>query len=126
MFTPTHTSLLLLPSVFPSIRVFSNELALCIRWQSIGASASASILSMNIQGWFPLGLTGLITFCPSDSQESSPRWQRSRWMWNTSLSMDTSGIHLQTKKCMQNTSSEWTGVPGQRKRIYRTTQDSVG
>ena len=25
-------SLLLLPSIFPSIRVFSNELALCIRW----------------------------------------------------------------------------------------------
>ena len=28
--------------------------------QSIGASASASVLSMNIQGWFPLGSTGLI------------------------------------------------------------------
>ena len=29
--------------------------------QSIGASVSASVLSMNIQGWFPLGLTGLIS-----------------------------------------------------------------
>ena len=29
--------------------------------QSIGASASASILSMNIQDWFPLGLIGLIS-----------------------------------------------------------------
>jgi len=29
--------------------------------QSIGASASASVLAMNIQGWFPLGLTGLIS-----------------------------------------------------------------
>ena len=29
--------------------------------QSIGASASASVLSMNIQGWFPLGLMGLIS-----------------------------------------------------------------
>ena len=28
--------------------------------QSIGASASASVLPMNIVGWFPLGLTGLI------------------------------------------------------------------
>ena len=61
MFTPTHTSLLLLPSVFPSIRVFSNELALHIKWQSIGASASASVLPMNTQAWFPLGLTGLIS-----------------------------------------------------------------
>ena len=31
---------LLLPSIFPSIRVFSNGLALCIRWPNIGASAS--------------------------------------------------------------------------------------
>ena len=29
--------------------------------QSIGASASASVLPMNIQGWFPLELTGLIS-----------------------------------------------------------------
>ena len=28
--------------------------------QSIGASASATVLAMNVQGWFPLGLTGLI------------------------------------------------------------------
>ena len=53
---------LVLPSIFPSIRVFFNELALCIRHQSIGASASASVLPMNIQGWFPLELTGLIFF----------------------------------------------------------------
>ena len=49
--------LLLLPSVFPSIRVFSNELVL---GQTIGVSASASVLPMNIQDWFPLGLTGWI------------------------------------------------------------------
>ena len=30
--------------------------------QNIGASASASVLPMNIQDWFPLGLTGLISF----------------------------------------------------------------
>ena len=53
--------LLLLPSVFPSIRVFSNESALCIRQQSIGASASASVFPMNIHCWLPLGLTGLIS-----------------------------------------------------------------
>ena len=54
------------------------------------------------------------------------RWQGSRWMWNTSLSMDTSGIHLQTQTCMQNTSWEWTGVRDQWKRIYRTMQNSAG
>ena len=53
--------LLLLPSIFPNIRVFSNESVLCIGSQSIGVSASASVPPMNIQGWFPLGWTGLIS-----------------------------------------------------------------
>ena len=45
--------------------------------QRIGVSASASVLPMNIQGWFPLGnglkdgLVGSLC-CPRDSQESSP------------------------------------------------------
>ena len=52
--------LLLLPSIFPSIRVFSDELTLHIRWLNFRSSASASVLPMNIQDWFPLGLTGLI------------------------------------------------------------------
>ena len=47
---------LLLPSIFPSIRVFSNESALCMTLQSIGVSASTSVLPMNIQDWFPSGL----------------------------------------------------------------------
>jgi len=41
--------LLLPPSIFPSIRVFSSESALPIRSQSIGASGAASVLPMNIQ-----------------------------------------------------------------------------
>ena len=53
--------LLLSPSIFPSIRVFSNESVLCISGQSIGVSASPSLLLMDIQGWFPLGLTSLIS-----------------------------------------------------------------
>ena len=43
--------LLLMPSIFPSIRVFSNELGLHIRWPSIGASASASVLPVEYPGW---------------------------------------------------------------------------
>ena len=53
--------LLLLHSIFPSIRVFSNESVLCIRRQSTGVSASASVLPMNTQDWFPLGWTGWIS-----------------------------------------------------------------
>ena len=40
--------------------------------QSIGASASVSVLPMNIQGSFPLGWTDLISLQSRDSQESSP------------------------------------------------------
>ena len=45
-----------LPSTFSSVRVFSNESVLRIRWPVIGASAS--VLPINIQDWFPLGWTG--------------------------------------------------------------------
>ena len=53
--------LLLLPSIFPSIRVFSNESVPSSGGQNIGASASASVLPMNIQDWFPLEWTSLIS-----------------------------------------------------------------
>ena len=51
---------LLLPSIFPSVRIFPVSL-FTSGGHSIGASASASVLPMNIQGWFLLGLTGLIS-----------------------------------------------------------------
>ena len=53
--------LLLLSSIFPSIRVLSVSRLFTAGGQSIGASASASVIPMNIQGWFPLALTGLIS-----------------------------------------------------------------
>ena len=53
--------LVLLPSIFPSIRVFSNESALRNRWPKIGVSGSASVLLMNTQNWYPLGWTDWIS-----------------------------------------------------------------
>ena len=50
--------LLLLPSIFPSIRSFPVSQLSASGGQSIGASASTSVLPMNTQGSFPLGLTG--------------------------------------------------------------------
>ena len=52
--------LLLLPSIVPRIRVFSNESALCQVAKSIGFSTSTSVLPMDIQDWYPLRWTGLI------------------------------------------------------------------
>ena len=45
---------------FPASRSFQMSQFFTSDGHSIGASASASVLSMNIQDWFPLGLTGLI------------------------------------------------------------------
>ena len=46
---------------FPESGSFPISWLLASGGQSIGASASESILPMNIQSWFPLGLTGLIS-----------------------------------------------------------------
>ena len=65
--------LLLVPSTFPSIGVFFLRSQLFASGgQSIGALASASVLTMNIQGWFHLDCLVWSPYCPRDSQESFP------------------------------------------------------
>ena len=65
-------------SCFQSFPASGKDLAFLMIWlfvsvgQSIGASVSASVLPMNSLGWFPLGLTGLISLLSRDSQKSSP------------------------------------------------------
>ena len=54
-------SLLLLPSIFPSIRVFSNKLALCIKWPKYWSLSFNISPSNEYSGLIPLGLTGLIS-----------------------------------------------------------------
>ena len=49
------------PQSFPASGSFPMSWLFISDGQSIGASASASALPMIIQGWFPLGLTGLIS-----------------------------------------------------------------
>ena len=53
--------LLLLPSIFPSIRVFSKSQLFTSGGQSIGVSTSTSVLPMNTQDWSLLGWTGWIS-----------------------------------------------------------------
>ena len=57
-----------LPSVFLSIRIFSSESSLHIRWPRIGASVA--VLPMNIQGRFPLWLPGLISLQSKELSKS--------------------------------------------------------
>ena len=49
------------PQSFPASGSFLMSWLFASGGQSIGASASASVLPVNIQGWFPLGWTGLIS-----------------------------------------------------------------
>ena len=48
--------------------------------QSIGTSVSASVLPTNIQGWFLLGLTGLISLLQHHNSETSTFWKPSFWL----------------------------------------------
>ena len=52
---------LLLPLIFPSFKVFSNESVFTSGGQNIGVSASTLDLLINIQDWFPWGFTGWIS-----------------------------------------------------------------
>ena len=67
------------------LRSFPMSQLFALGGQSVGASASASVLPMNIQGWFPLGLTGLISlqskglsrvFSSTTIQKESVLWCR--------------------------------------------------
>ena len=49
------------PQSFPASRSFPVNRLFASDGQILGTSALASILPMNIQGWFPLGLTDLIS-----------------------------------------------------------------
>ena len=53
--------LFLLSSIFPYLRVFPTRRLFKSGGQSIGDSVATSVLPVNIQDWFPLGLTGLIS-----------------------------------------------------------------
>ena len=59
---PIFSHPLLLPSIFPSIRVFSNESTLHIRWPKYWSFSLTSVLPMNTQDWSPLGWTSGTSF----------------------------------------------------------------
>ena len=63
------------PQSVPTSGSFSMSRLFASDSQSIGASVLSSVLPMNIQGWFPLGLTGLTSMQSKGSQESSPTLQ---------------------------------------------------
>ena len=63
------------PQSFPASASFPMRQLFASGGQSIGASASASALPMNIQGWFPLGLTSLTSLLSSQESFPAPRFE---------------------------------------------------
>ena len=73
--------LLLWPSTFPRVRVFFKKSTVYSGGQIFGALASALVLPMNIQHWFPSGLTGLTSLL----SKRHPRVYSSTTVWKHQL-----------------------------------------
>ena len=113
---------LLLPSVFPNIRVFARELALHITWSEYCASASASVFPTNIQGWFPRGwlLSWHLERCVQVIQEKKDIpgrgdvFQTPPEAWKPPRSV----VCLQIKWEETGEVQDWLGIWGQTWRLY--------
>ena len=94
------------PQSFPASESFPKSWLFASGGQSIRGSASASVFLMNIQGWFPLGLTGLISLLSKGLSRviSNTTVQKHRF-FSTQLSLDSSS-HFHTGKTVAFT--RWT------------------
>ena len=107
--------LLLLPSIFPYIRVFSNESVLCTGGQSIRVSASTSVLLMYTQDGSPLGWTGSISLQSKDSWETLKsllqhhRLKVSILRWSTFFIVQLSHPYMTTGKTIALTRRTFVG-----------------
>ena len=84
------------PQSFPASRSFPMSQIFSSGGQSIGALASASVLPMNIQGWFPLGFTGLISLLSKGlSRVFYTTAIRKHWFFNVQTAIwSNSHIHI--------------------------------
>ena len=88
--------LLLLPSITPSIRVFSSESVLCIRGPKYWSFSFSISPSNNIQGWSPLGWTGWISLQSKGLSRVFPNTTvQKRQFFGTQLSL-WSNSHIYT------------------------------
>ena len=96
--------------------------------QNIGALASASVLPMNIQGRFPLGLTGLISLLPKGHSQESSLAPPFKSINSSVFSLLYGPVHLYKttgKKCsFDNTDLCWQSDAGQRE--HKTEDLSKG
>ena len=92
----------LLPSIFPSIRVFSSESVLCVRLPKYWRFSFSISPSINIQDWFPLGLIGLISL-----QSKGLSSSKASILWHSAFFMvQLSHLYMTTEKNIDLT--RWT------------------
>ena len=98
---------------FPASGSFQMSRLFASGGQSIGASASASVLPMNIQGWFPSGLTGLISLQSKElSRVFSGTTVGKHQFFSAQPSLwSNSYICLYTTKGKTTTLTIWTVLP---------------
>ena len=90
-----------LPSIFPSIGSSPLSWLFTSGGQSIGASASASVLPMNSQRWFPLGLTGLISLLSKGLSRvfsSTTIWKHQFFQCSAFFMVQLSHLYMTTGK----------------------------
>ena len=105
-------------SLFPPSQSFPESGSFSIRrlftsgGKSIGPSASASVLPMNIQDWLPLVLIGLISFCPGDAQQLStaPQLEESVLWCSAFVMAQISHLYMTTGKIIALTRSSFVGI----------------
>ena len=102
------------PQSFPASGAFLMSQHFTSGGQSIGASASESVLPMSIQGWFPLGLTGLISLLSKGLSRVFPNTTVGVWhqtiLWCSALMMvQLSHLYMTTGKTIAFTILTFVG-----------------
>ena len=99
------------PQSFPASRPFPKSWLFTSGGQSTGASASTSVLPMNIQGWFPSGLTGLISLLSKELSRlfsSTTVWKHQFFGGQSSL-WSNSHLYMTTGKTIPLTRRIFVG-----------------
>ena len=103
--------LLLLPSIFPSIRDFPMSQLFASGDQNTGVSVSTSVLPVNIQGWFPLRLTGLISLSKGlSSLLQQHSWKASIHWCSVLFTVQLSQPYMTTGKTITLTIRTFVGM----------------
>ena len=101
---------------FPASRSLPMSWLFTSGGQSIGVSASASVLPMNIQDWFPLGLTGWISMQPKGLSRVFSMWEKARVEWFERTALKHVYYHMWNRspvqvRCMRQGAQGWcTGM----------------